>query len=384
MTSMVLLVAAAILGPTLVGMGARVLPNLHGWNLSTQTTVMLLVGLVAVLLSMFAVLGQVQPPPATQTSSEQLRLSLNVPPSLLLDELERRLQEQWVERIPNRRYSREIPVINPALHSGPFSGELFEETQPMPMAGAYPSGIGQAFASSRHRWVVALDLYAVVLVLAGVACALLFARQFGEPGAEVSFKLLGSSSILLMVSMFCFKASAKLWGRFDFESTLVWVEMSGTYLTASVGTGNMLNSQVQTSNQVVRTESMTLRIWRARIESVVFGKDGQRQVMAMFSSDAGAKELAHHLAEFGQSRASLVAPGSQADSERLRILGAAEQALSSVVKPTGAPLLQASSVAPSAEPVMRPRFCHACGKALDADARFCSGCGASVPAAPQA
>jgi hypothetical protein len=43
-------------------------------------------------------------------------VSLNVPPSLLLDELEQHLQEQWVEPIPNYRYSRIRPVIDPQLH----------------------------------------------------------------------------------------------------------------------------------------------------------------------------------------------------------------------------------------------------------------------------
>ena len=383
MTSLVLLVAAAILGPALLGMVGRSLPDLHGWSLSSQTAIMLLVGLVGVLLSMLAVLGQVQPPPATQTSSEQLRLSLNVPPSLLLDELERHLQEQWVERIPNRRYSREVPVIHPDLHSGPFAGELFEETQPMPMAGATPAGIGQALASARHRWVVALDLYASLLVLAGAVMALMFTHQFSaaEDGtAGTSFSFLGISSILLVMSSFCFKAASRLWGRFDFESVLVWVELNGTYQTASIGTGNMLNSRVQTSNQIVRTESMTLRIWRARIESVVFGKDGLRQVTAMFSSDAGAKELAAHLAEFGQGRASLVAPGSQADAERLRALGSAEQALGSPA--AGSLLLGAQAgTKPAAAALMQARFCHACGSALAADSRFCGQCGAPVDAA---
>jgi hypothetical protein len=300
------------------------------------------------------------------------------------------MQETWSEKIPNRRYSRTIPVIDPSLHSGPFTGELFEESQPMPMPGSSPASIGQALASTTHKWLTVLDLYAVVLVLAGVVSALAFVHQFGAPSTlnglyangQTSFSWLGSASILLMVAAFCFKSSGRLWGRFDFESVLVWVEMAGTYMTASIGTGNMINARVQTSNQVVRTEAMTLRIWRARIESVVFGKDEGRQVTAMFSSDAGTKELATHLMEFGQSRASIVAPGSHADAERLQALGAAEQL---VAKSAGAPALESSLAAGeralgvSSEPAAPARkFCHACGAGLRAGDLFCSACGAKA------
>ncbi|WP_077033970.1 zinc ribbon domain-containing protein [Pelomonas sp. KK5] len=381
--AVIALIVGAILGPALVGAASKVLPALH-WSLAPQTTVMLLSALAAVALSMLAVLGQVKPPPATQTSSEQLRLSLNVPPSLLIDELERRLQEQWTEKIPNRRYARQVPVIDPQLHSGPFSGELFEESQPMPMSGTTPAGIGQALGSRTHKWLAVLDLFATLLVLAGVIAALMFVRQFGDPSSfdsaaergSASFSWLGSASILLLVATFCFKSSARLWGRFDFESVLVWVEMAGTYMTASVGTGNMVSARVQTSNQIVRTEAMTLRIWRARIESVVFGKDERRQVTAMFSSDAGTRELAQHLAEFGQSRASLVAPGSQADAERLQALGAAERL---VGNDNAAPQIRLAPE-PASAPALAASFCRKCGAGLAGDDLFCSKCGTKVHA----
>jgi hypothetical protein len=47
---------------------------------------------VAVGLILAATLQQVQPPPPTQTSVQQTRVSLNVPPSLLLGALQRHLQ----------------------------------------------------------------------------------------------------------------------------------------------------------------------------------------------------------------------------------------------------------------------------------------------------
>ena len=52
-----------------------------------------------------AVLAQVDPAPQTRTSVEQGRLSMNAPPALLMDELDRLLQSEWTDRIPNRRYA---------------------------------------------------------------------------------------------------------------------------------------------------------------------------------------------------------------------------------------------------------------------------------------
>lgn len=395
--SLVLLIALAIVGPAVLGTIAHRLPAATHWSLAPQTLMMLVSGLVAVTLMLLATLDQVQQPPETQTSSEQLRLSLNVPPSLLLDELERHLQEQWVERIPNRRYARATPSIDPALQAGSFAGELFEETQPMPLAGSAPPSFAQALGSKRHRWLAVLDLYATGLMLLAVLCALVFARQAGLSGdsPELSLRLLGASTIFMLVAAFCLRSSSKLWGRFDFESVLVWVEMGGTYQTATMGTGNALTARVQTSNQIVRTESMTLRVWRARIESVVFGKDGLRQVTAMFSSDAETKALARHLAEFGRSRASLVAPESQADLGRMQALAAAERALHPASatpaaqlqnQSSAAALLAGGSIPPavSAEAgtsqvdASPSRYCPACGHKAHADARFCVECGARL------
>ncbi len=374
--TLVLLIAAAVVGPAVVGMASKGLPVLP-FSLAPQTLMLLISGTLACGLLLLAALQQVSPPPATQTSAEQLRLSLNVPPSLLLDELERHMQEQWTERIPNRRYARATPVIQPELHAGPFNGELLEESQPIPLPRTVPATLGQALGSQRHRFLAGLDLYALALVLVATVCAVLFARRMlALDGEALPLHLFGASSIFLVVAGFCFRSSAQLWGRFDFQSVVTWVEMEGTYQTASVGTGNQLTAKVQTSNQIVRTEAMTLRVWRARLESVVFGKDGVRQVTAMFSTDAEARELGRHLSEFGRARASLVAPDSAEDLSRIAALAHAERALNSAVAmpalPGEAAALLTSHVGGDAPKLM---FCRHCGAKNLPDARFCQGCG---------
>jgi len=53
---------------------------------------------------------------------------MNCPPSQLLDELDRKLQQEWTEKIANRRYCKITPKITGSTSS--FAGELLEETQP--------------------------------------------------------------------------------------------------------------------------------------------------------------------------------------------------------------------------------------------------------------
>lgn len=386
--SLIVLIAAAVLGPSLIAAFGASLPALK-WSLAVQTALMLTSACLAVTLILLATLAQVQASPETRSSAEQVTLALNVPPSLLTDELERHMQEQWVERIPNRRYSKAVPVIDPSRHAGPFSGELLEETQPVPLQGTVPATLREALASDRHRWLSVLDLFATVLMLAGVACALAFALLAGSPEPGQLPMSFGSAAMISVVlATFCFKSASRLWGRFDFESVLVWVELTGTYQTASLGTGNALSTRLQTSNQIVRSESMTVRVWRARVESVVFDKDGARQVTAMFSTENEAKELVRHLVEFGSSRAALVAPGSPADMQHIQALGNAERLLQGAASgqgPTSLSAIQAQEgallggTAPVADLSRQAaRFCAACGHQVQATANFCVDCGARM------
>ena len=73
---------------------------------------------------------------------------------------------------------------------------------------------------------------------------------------------------------------------------------------------------------------MTLRVWRARIESVAFGKDDARQVTAMFSTEQEALALSAALTTFARSQAVLVAPFSNEHQARINALNAGERAIS--------------------------------------------------------
>lgn len=390
--SLVTLIAGAIVGPVLVALVAPSLPSTGGFSLNTQTFVMLGTSLLASGLAMAAVLAQVDPAPQTRASVEQGRLSMNTPPASLMDELDRTLQDEWTERIPNRRYARAEPLTPASTPSGSFAGELFEETQPLPVSGTKPPTFAEALGGRRHRTVLLLDLYALVLVCIAVGLALHFVRGFEAfaGGAVSRLSPLGSAVILAFVAAFCFQSAGRLWGRFNFESVLVWVEMAGNWQTSRVGTGNNFTSRLNTENDVVRTEAMTLRVWRARIESVVFGKDAERQVTAMFSTEREAKALAAHLAQFARGQSVLVTPGSAEDQARFASLQAGEQALGA---PSAALLAHQQHIAAALAgdgggngdrgsgdaPVTR--HCTQCGAvAAGSEAKFCARCGAALPA----
>lgn len=384
--SLVALIAAAILAPVAIGLVANRLPPLGGFSVATQTTVMLVTALVACGLGLVAVLAQVDGAPPTRASVEQMRLSMNAPPAALLDELDRTLQSEWTERIPNRRYARIDPIVQAATPAGTFAGELFDETQPLPRTGTQAPTIGSALGHRRHRPLLAIDLYATALTIGAIVFALVFVRGFDPLAADAAnrYSLLGTAVILGFVAMFCFRSSAGLWGRFDFESVLVWVEMVGNYQTSRVGTGNNFSSRLNTENDIVRTEAMTLRIWRARIESVVFGKDDHRQVTAMFSTEKEAKALAAHLAEFARSQSVLVAPASPSDQARIAALNASERALVGPSEPMPAAALaheiQKTQAIASVTAAPPGRFCTACGTPATPEARYCSNCASPLVA----
>ncbi|MEY2890637.1 MAG: hypothetical protein RJA98_545 [Pseudomonadota bacterium] len=389
-SSLLALAVVAVIGPVAAGMLGKALPAvplaLHG-----QTFFLLGAALLAVALILLAVFAQVDGPPPTQRSSEQLTLSMNGPPGALMTELDRRLQNEWVEKIPNRRYTRLEPSTESSAGSGRFAGELFEETQPMPQAGAAAPTLAGALSAPRHRWLVALDLYATLLTLAAVAFALNYVRGFDPQllleGGWAQHAPIGYAAICLVVAAFCFQSAGAIWGRFNFESVLVWVEMLGVWQSSRIGTGSALASRMQSENDVVRVESMTLRVWRARVESVVFGKDSARQVTAMFSTSQEAQQLAHDLRAFASQQSVFIAPQAEADRHRLGALQAGEAMLAggaaaSPALPGAAQLHDALRVADAhgLPPAQAPRFCSACGAPATAEAKFCAACGKPLSA----
>jgi hypothetical protein len=367
-TAVILLVVAAILGPVAVGFFARSLPDLPWLTLHWQALFLLVAALVSVALFFVALMRQLATAQATTISCEVLRLNINTHPAQIIGEFDRVMQQKWVEKIPNRRYARIDPVINSDSATGSFAGEIVEETQPLPSKALQSLSLSSALAGDRTRWLVYLNVYGLLMLCAAAVALLLFVMRFEAGGIDMSITAnITFAFVAFSVGRFCFEASQRLWGRFDFVSEIIWLDLSGQYTTARNKLGNDFSSTVRTESSGIHVDSMTMRVWTARLETVVFGKESKRWITAMNGQSENTSGLATHLSAFARDRSMFVAPTNADD---LHKIAAMQNSPSSVADD-----LQRLAKVPAAS-AAQDRFCSECGAARLTDARFCAGCGA--------
>lgn len=374
---LVILILVAIFGPVLVPVVAAGLPDISWLSLNVQTLLLLIAALGAVLLFFAALTKQLVSPPRTTMGCETLTLSFNAHPKQLMDELERELQKNWVEKIPNRRYEKVLPSLNGS--SGEFAGELLEETQPMPAVNLRRFDLATCFAQPRYLWLGWFNILGVALMLTAVVSLVLFGVSFHPDAVNVrviAFATFGAA--MLLVAHFCFKAGHRLWERFDFLSELVWVEMKGNHQSAKMDFGNRLTGQIKTEKQVTNIETMTLRVWVAQIETVSFGKGAQRWLVGMSGLPDKAQYLAHHLSRFAGNQSIIVAPTAAADMQKVGALGALNKlGDGSAALPQDMQTLLPAQAAPNAD-TRRATDCDQCRVTNDAHSLFCTNCGAAL------
>ncbi len=383
MKGLVVLILVAIFGPVLLPMVAGGLPDIRWLSLEAQTCFLLVAALAGVLLFFRALMNQMSGPPATNMAREQLSLSINCHPKQLLDELDRVMQDGWVERIPNRRYARILPTVGGG--AGTFSAELIEETQPMPAREQRRLDFAAAFSQHAYRWIAWLDVLGVVLVVLGAAWLVVFGARFDPALVQPSlFSLVTLGLAMLAVGSFCLRAGHALWGRFDFVSQLIWVEMQGNYQAARLDFGNTFTDRVKTERQVINIETMTLRVWAAELDSVIFDKRAPRKIIGLRGIPDVASRLATGLREFAREQSIIVAPTAQSDLQKSALLGAINtmggqagaaslpQAMQRAIEQANGPAAAAST---SAGPA-----CAACQADIEAGDRFCGSCGHPVGA----
>lgn len=383
----VVLVVTGILLPIVVSLFSTKLPNLMGLTFHLQAFVLLLCAMISSLLLLCAALGQTAQAPITEVSNELVRMSMQSPPATMFEELARKQQSQWTENIPNRCYARIEPLTPVSSAGGSFSGELFEETQPLPMKGRNVSDTQGVWSDKSRKYLAATDIFAAFLSILTAVFVVIFINNF-KANADLltqSWNLLSGALMMVSVALFCFKNAAGLWGRFDFESTLLWVTAQGSYQTSKLGTGNQFNSQLQTENKLVRVEDMTVNIWRTRIESVCFGANSERQMTAMFATQKEAKQLAADLQRYVNGQSILAAPQSNADIQKMSALSNASKALRDD-EDGGAGRSQVekmltsgdSQQVPEGLEIVKNKFCNQCGTTQALVAKFCSNCGAGL------
>lgn len=371
------LVLLAMFGPVVIPWFSAGLPDIRWLALNLQAGILMLSALIAVALFFVALMRQMNAPPPTTMAREQLALSFNAHPKQVLDEFDRLLQANWSEQIPNRRYALNEPQVDSG--TGSFRAELIEETQPLPRTDLSVYDLAGSLASPRYRWLVWLDVAALLFTVAGALSWVGFAVAFDPAGvARDAFVWASLAVALLVVARFCFRAAHVLWLRFDFLSEIVWVEMSGNYQAADFEFGAEFTDRVKSKRQVINIETMTLRVWVAQLETVTFGKNTPRWLIGMHGLGDKARLYAGHLADFAGAQSIVVAPTAAADVQKVAAMSAmntlAQSKSGAATLPQ--PLMAALAAAGGA------RFCHACGRGNESDARFCGQCGTGLAEGP--
>ncbi|MEA5097319.1 MAG: cold shock domain-containing protein, partial [Burkholderiaceae bacterium] len=237
-------------------------------------------------------------------------------------------QDGWVRSIPNRSYAN-VPPVPTGGKRGSFIGSILEETQPL-------ASFNMGFDSIKAAMGVQ---YVFVLVLIGAWCVLLSAAASAVATDWVgSFPAMSRMEIVRVMLVVAAIISAAvvaseighlLWSRMYFKSRIFWITLEGTFQDAELRIGNSFTGNAQSRSQLTRVEDATLRVWVADIESVSFGKDGKRFIMAMAPVDEIAKSTADRLKHFAFEQSSIVAPTSSRDLSKLQAIASMNDAYQS-------------------------------------------------------
>lgn len=379
------LLLVAVFAPIVVPMVSHYLPDLSWLPLTAQTIALLLCASVAVAAFFIALTRQTVIPPKTSMGSEIATVSMNGQPKQLLDELERELQRRWVEQIPNRRYARRTP--NVAGQSGQFTGQLFEETQPLPREDMRRVDLKRAFSEPRYQWLAGLNAFGVALIAIAVVCLLWFAIEWSSiaNGAQIDALRWATLGIaMLVVGAFCLRAGHMLWARFDFLSKLIWVQFDGNFQRSRMNLGAQLTDRVRSESEIIAIHDMSVRVWVAEIDSVTFGRDNHRMIVGMRGLPDEARAMRQLIERCAQQQTVVVAPTSQRDIEKIAVADALNK-----IGDTGGThllpehlrgILSPGTTLPATHMPQAPteKSCSACGNTLAVDARFCDNCGVPV------
>lgn len=377
---LILLIIAAIFGPVLLPLVSGKLPDLSMLSLNGQTALMLVLALAAEVMFFRALLNQMTQPASTNMACEQMALSMNAHPKQLVDELERELQSNWVEKIPNRRYTRVLPKVGNG--TGSFFSELVEETQPMPSGSDRPDRVAASLHARQFSWLTLLDMAGTLLVMLGMLCYLIFALRFDPARITDVLAWLSLGLVLHVIGHFCQRAAHVLWGRFEFTSQVLWVEIQGNYQAAKMEFGNQFADRIRSERQVINIETMTLRVWAAELASVSFGKDLPRYLTGLAGRPDLAREYVQRLREFAGAQSVIVAPTAQADLQKAGALAMMNQASGGGTGRVAEAYLQAAGEAQRSAAAAAVTHCPQCGAPQEADGSFCADCGTRLLPAP--
>lgn len=367
----------AILGPVLLAPIASSFPGLGGFTPFPHVFVIIALSFCAYALIFLTLLKEGNEAPPTGVTQVQEAWSMNCHPGQVMGEFDRLMQEAWRDQIPNRVYSRIEPSVDPSARTGAFVGEAMEEFQPLPLLKKSLS-LGDSLRNPGHRMLVGLTVFSFLAYLACGLCVFCFGFDPSGNGvmAIAPHVWLVYGVVFFAVASMSHGVAHDIWARFDFDSVLIFCEMRGQYVTAELQHGNIMRDAAKATSSVTQVESMTFRLWVATLQTVCFGKDGQRIIRGIEPEPEAARKITERLKAFAQNQAMILAPTSQVDMERRAKL----LAMNEPVPPVSMPMLPPQAPPALQEAPSMPatgRFCGACGVPVKIENRFCGACGAA-------
>lgn len=247
------------------------LNHLNNFKFLLQSILILIVILLTEFLNLWALSTQLTKPSGITTSFEQEAVTFNSHPNQLLVELERKLQSNWIETIPNRVYSKIIPQINNDI-TGNFYGLIMQESQPMaPEYKNSPITLKQVINDCKMSKLFYIECLGLLLNFICVFFIFFSIKHMSEDNLIYIISWLPLIVTFLSLSSYLNKLCHELWGRFDFESTLYIFELQGNFNKAKMSFGNHLKDTIQSEKNIISVDGMTLRVWVTQLHTVVFG-----------------------------------------------------------------------------------------------------------------
>lgn len=340
-----ILITSTIVGPVAISALAPSLPPVPYVNPYPHVFIFIICGIIIHGLFFVSIFRQLLPPPATAVSMIQDTWNLSAHPAVVTGEFLRAMQEDWPEKIPNRRYTHIEPNIDLTARAGSFSAEVIEETQPFPVR-ITKNTESHIFSSVRPAFVLALDAVGLAFLVAGAFSVFLLGQRFMS-GGDWDKTLSLYAAFFWSMGVYGLNGANRLWLRFDFISRLIWLEMSGQYIAAQIDQGNTIQGTLRASSSMVQVEGMTFRLWQANVHTVSFGKDARRYIVSMVGNPEAAETLALRLKKFAMNQASVAALGNIANAQRLAVNATLSQPVASTAITTTA---VATGSAPSSMP----------------------------------
>ena len=366
------LVGCAVAAP--LAWFAADLPGAGTWpRLALPAAAVALLGLSMLfeLMALLAARRHIIAPRPARLVPEALTVSFDADPAALFNEIDRELHRRWAEGIPNRRYSRQPPVIDAGADEGPVAACVLEESQPLTSAdtGASRSPVAP---SVQTRWVWLLDALGLAVTVAG-GLLLAWAARAQLQDSTAPWLPFSVGLVCVLVGGYALHIGHLLWSRVEVDSVITWLDFKGTFvrasgaISASAATASVGAAPPRTQGGMpLGIEELTVKAWVVLARSVFYAAGshgiGSRTLVALVQDSkatAAWTALVQGFVRHTALAASEASPGLQEARARARERRVAE---------------------PGPVQKRTARFCAGCGTPLLVGARFCQHCGGSVAA----